>query len=404
MAPEAAGFRADVRISLTPNAGDEMRCSVMTEENKDIQDNNAEAASVRDGKDGLAERAETKANAEKTEGQTGAAKSEGGGEETGKGEKAKGGDDAAALAERVARLETENAELRDKLLRTMAEMENVRRRTEREKADISKYAITKFAGDVVGVADNIRRAIEATPKKAASSDPALKSLVEGVEVTERELTNVLERHGIKRLDPLHEKFDPNFHQAMFEEESLDTAAGNVVRVMQAGFMIEDRLLRPALVSVAKAWTGPKPEPKPEPKPSVEETPGKTERNDKTERANRTERPDKAERSAEQPKEVEVSPGAASVREPKAQNFGTVRPEWTAPRAARPNPSRPTINETRRPSEGTARPRISTDSSPFSSAQRPPQPPANGGAPTARTSTLHQPVIGARTGPRKGNGQ
>jgi molecular chaperone GrpE len=312
-------------------------------------------------------------------------KAEGQGE-SGKSEEAKGGDESSALAERVAHLETENAELRDKLLRTMAEMENIRRRSEREKADISKYAISKFAGDVVGVADNIRRAIEATPKDAANADPALKSLAEGVEVTERELTNVLERHGIKRIDPLHEKFDPNFHQAMFEEESADVSPGNVVRVMQAGFLIEDRLLRPALVSVAKAWTGPKPEPK----PAVEELPAKTERVAKTERA------------VEQAKEFEAPLGASSVREPKAEGYGTHRPEWTAPRAARPNPSsRPTVTELRKQSEGAARPRVSVEPTPFSSSQRPPQQSANGGAPTARTSTLHQPVIGARPGPRKG---
>lgn len=345
----------------------------MTEDNKDIQDNKAEAGSVRDEKDAAAEQG---GGSEQAEGLASGAKGEGAKAETGKGEDARNEAEAAraALAERVARLEAENAELRDKHLRAAAEVENVRRRTEREKADISKYAISKFAGDVVGVADNIRRAIEATPKDALSSDPALKSLAEGIEVTERELMKVLERHGIKRIDPLHEKFDPNFHQAMFEEESMEVPPGAVVRVMQAGFMIEDRLLRPALVSVAKAWTGPLPEVKP---------------------AAPVETPPKHEPAVEQAAAVgyDAIASNASIREPRAQGFGPSRPEWTAPRAARPNP-RSTVTELRKPMEGqTHRPRVSVDPglNPFSGSQRPAQPPMKAGPATIRP-TLHQPVI------------
>lgn len=351
----------------------------MTEDTKDIQDNNAEAGAVQDGKGTSTEQA---AVAEQTETQTSDAAAEA---EASKGETAKSSGDSG-LAERLARLEAENAELKDKVLRAMAEVENVRRRTEREKADISKYAISKFAADVVGVSDNFRRAIEATPKEALSSQPALRSLAEGVEMIERDFLNVLERHGIKRIDPLHEKFDPNFHQAMFEEESLDVAPGAVVRVMQAGFMIDERLLRPALVSVAKAWTGPIPEPQPAAAPA--ET-----------------APIAADPVDEQPapSEFEAVASNASIREPRTQGFGPSRPEWTAPRAARPNP-RSTVTELRsKPSEGQTRPRVAAvDPNPFMGSQRPPQPqvkPTNPGA-TMRPSTLHQPVI---TTPQKRNG-
>jgi molecular chaperone GrpE len=360
----------------------------MTEDNKDIQNSNGEAGPVRDGKEASAERINGKS--EKAEGQSSNAKGEAGKAdadktETGKSESGKSESDFVSMGqiERIARLETENTELRDKLLRAMAEVENVRRRTEREKVDIAKYAINKFAGDVVGVADNIRRAIDATPKDAASSDPALKCLAEGIEVTERELMNVLERHGIKRIDPLHEKFDPNFHQAMFEEESMDVAPGAVVRVMQAGFMIEERLLRPALVSVAKAWTGPVLEVKPA--VVVETAP-----------------PPKPEPVVEQAPAIEfeaIASNNASIRESRAQGFGPAghsnRPEWTAPRPVRPNP-RGAVTELRKPAEGQNRPRVSVEPNPFTVTQRPqpPQVKAAGPASTAtvRPSTLHQPVI------------
>jgi molecular chaperone GrpE len=153
----------------------------------------------------------------------------------------------------------ENAEMRDRLLRTMADMENLRRRTEREKADTARYAISNFARDVLTIADNLKRAVEHVPPEAASQDPALKSFLDGVELTERELLNMLERHGVSRLDPLGERFDPNNQQAMYEVADPDVPEGTVVDVMQAGYMIGDRCLRPALVAVSKG--GPKPSPK-----------------------------------------------------------------------------------------------------------------------------------------------
>lgn len=152
-------------------------------------------------------------------------------------------------------LKAENADLKDKLLRVVAEMENMRRRTERDKADTAKYAISNFARDVLTIADNIQRAIDHVPDEAAEKDPALKSFREGIQVTERELLNMMERHGIARLDPQGERFDPNKHQAMFEVPNPDVPEGTVVQVVQAGYVIADRVLRPAMVGIAKG--GPK---------------------------------------------------------------------------------------------------------------------------------------------------
>ena len=146
--------------------------------------------------------------------------------------------------------------MKDKVLRTAAEMENLRRRTERDKADTAKFAISNFARDVLTIADNIARAIEHVPEEAAEADEALKSFLEGIQVTERELLNVLERHGIVRVDPKGERFDPNKHQAMFEVENTGVPEGTVVEVVQQGYSIAERVLRPALVGVAKG--GPKP--------------------------------------------------------------------------------------------------------------------------------------------------
>lgn len=171
-------------------------------------------------------------------------------------EKASGFSD---LASQLQAVQAENAELKDKMLRVLAEMENVRRRMERDKAEATKYAITRFARDVVSVADNIRRAIDAAPAIAegeATDTAQLKGFVEGVQMTERELLAVFERHGIKRIDPLGQAFDPNQHQAMFEAQVPNIAAGTVMQVLQAGFMLEDRVLRPALVGVARGEAKP----------------------------------------------------------------------------------------------------------------------------------------------------
>ncbi len=158
--------------------------------------------------------------------------------------------------QRIAALEKEAADLKDQLLRTLADMENLRRRTEREIADTRTYAVTNFARDIVGAADNLTRAIAAIDAEArATGGEAMISLVEGVELTERELVKALEKHGVSRVDPVGEKFDPNFHQAMFEVPDPSVASGTVVQVMQIGFKIGDRVLRPALVGVGRG--GPK---------------------------------------------------------------------------------------------------------------------------------------------------
>lgn len=148
----------------------------------------------------------------------------------------------------------EIAELKDRLLRTTAEMENTRRRLERDKADAVAYAVTGFARDLLGVVDNLRRALDAIPADAREQE-AVKTVVTGVEMTERELSNVLQRHGIKRIEAQGQKLDPNLHQAMIEVEDAAVDPGTVVQELQAGYVIKDRLLRPALVSVAKARAG-----------------------------------------------------------------------------------------------------------------------------------------------------
>ncbi|MDH3581257.1 MAG: nucleotide exchange factor GrpE [Hyphomicrobiales bacterium] len=154
-------------------------------------------------------------------------------------------------------LKEENKELKDRLLRTVAEMENVRRRTERDKQDTAKYAISNFARDVLTVADNIALAIGHVPEEAAEKDSALKNFRDGIIVTERELLNLMERHGITRVEPIGERFDPNQHQAMFEVDNKDVEEGTILEVIQAGYVIADRVLRPAMVGVAKG--GAKPE-------------------------------------------------------------------------------------------------------------------------------------------------
>jgi molecular chaperone GrpE len=154
-------------------------------------------------------------------------------------------------------LNAENAQLKDKALRTMADMENLRRRTEKEVVDARTYAVSSFARDMLTVADNMRRGIESVPQEQrTSADGALKTLLEGVELTERDLLNTLEKYGIKQIDPQGQRFDPNLHQAMFEVEDTSVTTGTVVQVVQAGFVIGERVLRPALVGVSKG--GPKP--------------------------------------------------------------------------------------------------------------------------------------------------
>ena len=153
-------------------------------------------------------------------------------------------------------LEREHAEMKDRLLRTLAEMENLRKRTDREIADSRLYAVTSFARDVLGVADNMRRALAAVaPELRGSAQSGAKALIDGVELTERELLKTLEKYGVRQFTPQGEKFDPNLHQAMFEVPDVTVPAGSVVQVVQPGYMIGDRVLRPALVAVSKG--GPK---------------------------------------------------------------------------------------------------------------------------------------------------
>lgn len=156
---------------------------------------------------------------------------------------------------RVTELEAELAEYKDRLLRALAETENVRRRAQREREDASKYAIAGFAKELLSAADNLRRALESLPESEAK-DERTRSLLAGVAATERELLGVFERHGIKRIDPKGEAFDHNFHQAIFEVERPDQPSGSVVEVLQPGYLLFDRLLRPAMVGVAKGGTKP----------------------------------------------------------------------------------------------------------------------------------------------------
>jgi molecular chaperone GrpE len=183
------------------------------------------------------------------------------------------GEAARTVHDVIAALQAEAAELKDKWMRAQAEMENVRKRAEREKEEIAKYAVTRLARDVLSVGDNLQRAIGAIPVGAAEQDPALKSFLEGVMLTERDLLNALERHGIKRLLPMNEPFNPHRHQAMMEMPRDDVPEGTIVEVFQPGFTIEDRVLRPAMVAVAKGGPKPSQPPGDTPAPANENTPG-----------------------------------------------------------------------------------------------------------------------------------
>jgi len=152
----------------------------------------------------------------------------------------------------IEKLNAENAELKDRALRALADVENMRRRSEREAADARTYAVTAFARDLLSVGDNLSRALENLPAETrAAADGPLKIFIEGVELTARELQAALGRHGVKKLEPKGEKFDPNFHQAMFEAPDETLPAGTVTEVVQSGWKIGERVLRPALVGVSK---------------------------------------------------------------------------------------------------------------------------------------------------------
>ena len=153
----------------------------------------------------------------------------------------------------IMRLQEEVAQSKDRLLRLAAEMDNLRKRTEREKAEATLYAATNFARDLLSVADNLRRALEALPHDEREHAGEIeKNLIAGVDVTERELANVFQRHGIRRLETVGQKFDPNFHQAIYEVPTSEKPPGIVMQEMQAGYAVGDRCLRPAMVGVSKA--------------------------------------------------------------------------------------------------------------------------------------------------------
>ena len=165
---------------------------------------------------------------------------------------------AAPEAEAVAEpdpaeaLRAENADLKDRFLRLAADMDNLRRRTDRELKDAKTYAVTNFARDMLSVSDNLRRALDAIPAEAREkADAGLTVLIEGVDMTERAMLSALERHGVRKIEADGAKFDPNFHQAMFEVPNTEVPNNTVVQVVQAGYAIGDRVLRPAMVGVAK---------------------------------------------------------------------------------------------------------------------------------------------------------
>jgi len=158
-------------------------------------------------------------------------------------------------ADPVAAMQAENDELKDQVLRLAAEMENLRRRTARDVADARAYSVANFARDMLQVSDNLNRALQAIPEGAREKDTGLNALAEGVEMTERAMMAALERNGVKKIEPEGQKFDPNFHQAMFEIPNTEVPNNTVQQVVQAGYVIGDRVLRPAMVGVSKG--GPK---------------------------------------------------------------------------------------------------------------------------------------------------
>ncbi len=176
-------------------------------------------------------------------------------------------DETAEAPDQPSELELaygEVADLKDKLLRAMAETENVRRRSERDKADSRKYAVADFARDMLAVSDNLQRALGAVSGEARGDNPELAQLLEGVELTRKEMLGYFEKHGIREVDPMGEKLDPNLHQAVVQLDDPNAAHGTIVQVMQPGYVIHDRLLRAAMVGVAKGAPAPEAAPAAEP--------------------------------------------------------------------------------------------------------------------------------------------
>ena len=155
-----------------------------------------------------------------------------------------GGNNAAALEQQLA-------ETRDQMMRALAEVENTRRRAAKEREDASKYAVSGFAKDLLDVADNLRRALDSVPEDLAGSDERIKNLLDGIEATEREMLRAFEKNGIQKLNPAGEVFDPNFHEVMFEAPGTGQPPGTIIEVIETGYVLNGRLLRPARVGVAK---------------------------------------------------------------------------------------------------------------------------------------------------------
>ncbi len=158
----------------------------------------------------------------------------------------------------LAQMTAERDKLKEQLLRALADAENMRRRSEREAASVRKYGHTPFARDLVGALDNLGRAVDSTPEDIDSLDEVIKSLITGIKLSWTELQAVIKKHGIEQVTPKGEKFDYNLHQAMFEVPTEEVPSGTVVEVVQHGYVLHDRLLRPAMVGVSKASTPQKP--------------------------------------------------------------------------------------------------------------------------------------------------
>ena len=165
-------------------------------------------------------------------------------------------EDKPVAQEQASDPAAEIAALNDKLLRTLAEGENLRRRAQREREDTAKFAITNFARDILSVADNLQRALASLPETPPDAEDAINAFADGVKLTERELQSIFERHGIEKIDPQGQKFDHDRHEAMFEMPTADAPAGTVVQVFEVGYLLKDRLLRAAKVAVAKALPAP----------------------------------------------------------------------------------------------------------------------------------------------------
>ncbi len=165
-------------------------------------------------------------------------------------------EDRPVAQEQASDPAAEIAALNDKLLRTLAEGENLRRRAQREREDTAKFAITNFARDILSVADNLQRALASLPETPPDAEDAINAFADGVKLTERELQSIFERHGIEKIDPQGQKFDHDRHEAMFEMPTADAPAGTVVQVFEVGYLLKDRLLRAAKVAVAKALPAP----------------------------------------------------------------------------------------------------------------------------------------------------